>query len=133
MARHFVDRFDHRARVDDGTFGRAPEERHVAADDVIEHDHAAGVADPAGVVRAFHAAGAGRLPATRDLCVLRNLPRYPGYLGLHHRRDRIGTRAHRADHLVDHRWRQVVDELEIHFHARCTIAGRQTLDLLVRE
>ncbi len=132
-ARLLVDRLHDRARIDHRSLRRSPENCYVAADDVVEHDDAARVADAAGVVRARDVARAGRLSAARDLRVLRNLPRARRHLGLRHRRRHVRARPHRRDHLVDLLRRQIVHELEVHFHTRRAVARRQTLDFLVGE
>ena len=76
---------------------------------------------------------ARRLASGRNFAVLANAPRRRRIFGLRHRPDVIRARAHRGQHLVDHRRREVVDELEVHLHARRAVARRQTLDFFVGE
>ena len=101
MSRSFVDELDHRTRIHDRALRRLREELDVAADDVIEHDDAAAIADAAGIVRARDAYRAGRLLARARSALScgishvapgpRSAPSAPS--------DTPG--AHRCEHLVD--------------------------------
>ena len=72
---------------------------------------------------------AGRLEAG----VLRDLPGPPRPHGLRQRRDLVGAAAHRGEHRVDRFAGEIVDELEVDLRARRAVAGRQALDLFVRD
>src|SRR5580704_279562 len=127
----FFYRLGDRTRLDDRALVRAFEEIDVAADDMIEHDRAARIADSARVVGIRDANRAGRLSPARDLRVRGNRPRAAGRLSLRHRRHPIRARAYRVEHRVDLLGRQIVDELEVDLHARRAVAGRETLNLFV--
>ena len=107
-------------------FVRTRGERRIV-DDAVEHDHAAAVADAAGVVRIRDAHTAGRFAA--GFCF--DLPVYAGRLRLRQRRDVVRPAAHRREHVVDHLRREVVLEAQVDLHARRAIAGRETLDFFV--
>src|ERR1700722_17897481 len=89
MAAFFLSDLDHRARIHDRSLRRLGEKLDVLVDDVIEHDDAAPVPDASGIVRQRHAYCARRLPAARNIALLRNRPRPLRSLRLRHRRRRI--------------------------------------------
>src|SRR5580700_1248184 len=129
----FFDALDHGPRIDDRTLRRTGETIDVTIDDVVAPYNAARVTDAAGVVRVRDADRTTRLLPIGDLRILRYRPRIAGSIRLRHRRHGITARPHGYEHFIDLLRRQIVDEIEVHLHARRAIAGRETLDLFVRE